>query len=156
MFHVTALIKSHFQFLYNFYFIYLFPLLLNAQLQQQPASESAKSHFVLSFDSLKAPQSKCVLLSALLTVQSTLDRIKYSGDSMPLSKPECLNSQTSKLHNSNITDILETLKNELHHYSLIWSENIHTYINTLVVNASSYCFFKSLPSSQDLRNNSVR
>lgn len=56
----------------------------------------------------RAPQSKCMPLSASLTVQSTLDRTKYSGESMPFSKQECLNSQASKLHNSNITDILET------------------------------------------------
>lgn len=83
---------------------------------------------MLSFDSLRAPQSKCVPLSASLTVKSMLDRTKYSGESMPFSEQECLNSQTSKLHNSNITDILETHKNE--HTSLLFNlEQKHSYLD---------------------------
>lgn len=130
-FYVTALIKNHFQYLYNFYFTYLSPLLLNAHLlppPPPPASGSAKRHSVLSFDSLKAPHNKCMLVSALLTVQSTLDQIKYSEGSMPLSKQGSLNSQTSKLHNSNITEILERHKNE--HAPLLFNvEQTHSYLD---------------------------
>lgn len=50
------------------------------------ASASPKRHSVLLFDSLQALQSKSMLLSVLITVQSTLDRIKYSGEDMPSSK----------------------------------------------------------------------
>lgn len=59
---------------------------LNAQMQQQTASGSAKNHSALSSNSLQAPQSKGMLLSALLTAQNTLDQIKCSGESVPFSK----------------------------------------------------------------------
>lgn len=55
------------------------------------ASASPKRHSVLLFDSLEALQSKCMLLSVLLTVQSTVDGIKYSRENMPSSKERCLN-----------------------------------------------------------------
>lgn len=71
-------------------------LLLNAQIQQQTASGSAKKHSVLSCNSLQAPQSKHMLLSALLTVQNTPDQIKHSGESMPFSK---LGAYTLRLPN---------------------------------------------------------